>query len=226
MLSGRFDADFWSGIVLQMAHAEPAVRNAIIALAYLNQHGTGNLDPARRYAAMSYRSKFWSYYNRAVRNLVDRMDEKSYTAEVGLVVCLLFVCVEFLRADTQAAITHMKSGLKIISELRRNHSAIPSIQQARPVRGSTSESLNIVEKTLVPVFTQGLISTLLYGVNVDTEFDLLGTLHQHSPTHEFANIDEARRTYSSLRDAAVLLSRDMAIKMYQELLPSASDLQR
>jgi hypothetical protein len=38
MLSGIFDHDFWCGTVLQMAHAEPTVRNAVIALVHLNQH--------------------------------------------------------------------------------------------------------------------------------------------------------------------------------------------
>jgi hypothetical protein len=223
MLSGRFDADFWSGIVLQMAHAEPAIRNAMIALADLNQHGTGSLDHARRYATASPRSQFWLYYNRAVRHLVNRMNEPSYTPEVGLVVCLLFVCIGFLRADTQAAIKHLKSGLGIVSELRR-HAPI-STHQARLARGSISRPLNIIEETLVPVFTQGLISALLYGVDVDTEFAFLGSLPEHSQTHCFASISEARLAYWSLRDAAILLAQNMAIKTFQVTPPSASDLQ-
>jgi hypothetical protein len=129
-----------------MAHAEPAVRNSMIALAYLNQHGTRSLDHGRRYAVMSSRGHFWLYYNRAVRNLVERMNEASYTPEVGLVACLLFVCIEFLRADTQAAIKHLKSGLRIVSELRREHALTSSTQQARPARGRISGPLNTIEK--------------------------------------------------------------------------------
>jgi hypothetical protein len=77
----------------------------------------------------------------------------------------------------------------------------------------------------VPVFTQGLTSALLYGVDVDTETFLI-SLPQHSQTHQFANISEARFAYWSLRDAAILLARDMAIKMFQTVPPSALDLRR
>lgn len=230
MLSGRFDTDFWCGIVLQMAHAEPAVRNAMIALAHLNQQQCGSLTHAHQLAiAQDEQSsrQFGLYYNKAIKTLVARMADASYAPEMGLVTCLLFACIEFLRAETQHALLHMRNGLCIVSELRRNHAvASSSLYLTRLVRNGASGPLDLIEKTLVPVFTQGLISTLLHGIDVDTEFAFLDSPLQESHMTGFTSIREARFAYCELRNASILLARNMAIKIFQGQKPSASDLER
>lgn len=154
MLSGRFDMDFWSGTVLRMAHSEPAVRNAMITLAHLNKSQRGSLAAT---STAHQSAQFWTYYNKAVRALIDRMNESSYTPEVGLVTCILFACVEFLRVDTQNAIIHMKNGLKIVAELREIHGMKAATRRADARKSGMSGPLAMIEKTLVPIFTQGLI---------------------------------------------------------------------
>lgn len=229
MLSGRFDTEFWLRIVLQMAHSEPAVRSALIALGYLNEHETGSLEHARRSAATENgyeRKRFWFYYNKAIRYLVDRMAEPSYTPEVGLVTCLLFVCIEFLQANACTAFTHIRSGLKIVSELRRKHRAGSPTQRTGLTQNSFSMPLDMIEKTLVPILTQGLISALVYGVNAETEFAFLKTLPQHLNAHHFASVREARFSYWDLRNASVLLARDMTMKVFQAIPPTVSDFRR
>lgn len=232
MLSGRFDTEFWCGIVLQMAHAEPTVRNAMIALAHLNQHQCGSLAQARQFPATNNTEsgrQFGLYYNKAIRCLVVRMTEASYAPETGLVTCLLFACIEFLRAEMQNALLHMRNGLYIVSELRRKHgiSASSSLPDTVLRPNGVSGPLNMIERTLVPVFTQGLISALLYGVDVDTEFAFLHpTPLKHVHTQAFTSLREARLVYCEIRNASILLARDMAIKIFQGLEPSTSDLER
>src|SRR5690242_12754639 len=118
-LSGRFGTEFWSRTILQMAHGEPGVRSALIALGHLSQRQSGSLQQARRSVrafSNAERRQFWVNYNKAIRHLIDHMSRPSFSAEVGLVICLLFACIEFLQADANMAFTHIRSGLNIVHE--------------------------------------------------------------------------------------------------------------
>ena len=76
-LSDTFDHEFWSRITLQMAHAEPAVRHALIAVAYLNRQQTGSLKHAAcsNFADRHQDKHLLLHYNKALRLLVTRMME-------------------------------------------------------------------------------------------------------------------------------------------------------
>jgi hypothetical protein len=103
-LSSAFDNKFWSRITLQMAHSEPSVRHALIALGYLHSTETGSMRHARSRFAGHHESKTLLYhYNKSVRSLVDRINETAYSPEIGLVTCLLFVCMEYLRGNYHTA---------------------------------------------------------------------------------------------------------------------------
>lgn len=115
-LSNRFDNGFWSRTVLQMARSEPCIRHALVALGYLAKTEPGNLKHA--HARLKQQDQTLNlYYSKAVGSLVERLAEQSCTIEVGLVACLLFVCIEFIRGNFMTAFTHLHSGLRILSEL-------------------------------------------------------------------------------------------------------------
>ncbi|CAN9149622.1 unnamed protein product [Alternaria sp. RS040] len=157
------------------------------------------------------------------------MSEASYAPETGLVTCLLFACIEFLRADKHNALLHMRNGLYIVSELRRRHGVDTLSRESRTkiIHNGISGPLEMIEKTLVPIFTQGLISALLHGVDVDMEFAFLeSTLLNHLHLQTFNNLREARFSYCEMRDASIILARDFAIKLFQGLEPSPSDVER
>lgn len=121
-LSTHFDNDFWSKIVLQMAHSESAVRHALIALGSLCQSEPGSMKHARAKFAVDDNYRFvLLHYNKAVRALVQSMSDTTHSPEVALVTCLLFVCMEFLRGNYHTAFTHMKNGLGIITQRRKSH---------------------------------------------------------------------------------------------------------
>lgn len=115
-LSNRFDNGFWSRTALQMAHSEPSIHHALIALGYLVKTEPGNLKHA--HSRLHHPDKaLYHYHGKAVTLLAKRMTEQSFTVEVGLVACLIFVCIEFMRGNFRTAFTHLHSGLKIVSEL-------------------------------------------------------------------------------------------------------------
>jgi hypothetical protein len=217
MLSGRFDTEFWSRTILQMAHADPGVRCALIALAHLNQQENGSLQHARQTAAKEgkpERRLFWSNYNKAIGHLVDQMAQPAFSAEVGLVICLLFACIEFLQAEPHTAFTHIRSGLNIVAELRQQNKTGSLTQAVEPRQVRISGQSNMIEQTLVPILTQALASALPYGASLEKDFTFLESCPQYFQGHAFTSLIDARSSFFDLRNAAILLARDMAVKLY------------
>ncbi|KAJ4985191.1 hypothetical protein SVAN01_09327 [Stagonosporopsis vannaccii] len=223
-LSGRFDTDFWSRTILQMAHVEPGVRSALIALGHLSQRQNGSLQQARRAAVDpndAERRPFWVNYNKAIRHLINHMSKPSFSAEVGLVICLLFACIEFLQADANVAFTHIRSGLNIVYEIRQRSKFGSSSASA----GFSTQS-GVIEQTMVPILTQALASALPYGSSLARDFEFLESCPRYFTATAFTSIVDARSSFFDLRNAAILLARDMAVKLYTSTPFSLSDHQR
>jgi hypothetical protein len=212
-LSNRFDHKFWSMTSLQMAHAEPAVRHAIIALGYLNRTEPGSLKHARSRFQVVHGSKvFLNHYNQAVRTLVDRMTDPSYSPEIGLVACLLFVCIEFLQGNYCTAFAHMTNGLRLIREWQQQR-RIDSPFDDLPCTNGTE---TLIQDVLLPMFQRGMMSAQLYGVSVEEHFDIPFPHPDRFIRLPFT-LQEAERSSRELRNASILFIRETATKHWKKI---------
>jgi hypothetical protein len=202
-ISSRFDRKFWSRIPLQMAQSELSVRHALIALSYLNKSETGTLKSARAgLVAVSEQKTMLLHYNKAVKHLVQRMSESSYSAELGLVCCLLFICLEFLRGNYDTAMVHYKSGLKIISAYKNRHPT-GSIQGLRS---------NMMEETLIPIFMRNMATGIIYGLPTE---QVTYTSHYPVGTQEciFTSVQDAEASENNIRNMNFILARILGTKV-------------
>jgi hypothetical protein len=205
MLASTFDNDFWSRTTLQMAFAEPSVRHALIALGYLHSTEPGSMSHARsRFAGQQESGILLHHYNESIRGLLDRMSEPSYTPEVGLVTCLLFVCMEYLRGNHHTAFRHLTSGMKMIFDLdgtKRRDSSI-SLPMDMPESVSITESCksSLVEDELKPIFTRALASAMMYGAT----YQLAIPPPRKRPGLRFQNIRDAQLLAHELRNQSIL----------------------
>lgn len=110
---------------------------------------------------------------------MEDMAKPSFSAEVGLVVCLLFVCIKFFQADANIAFTHIRSGLNIVHELRQRKLNSSAINPAKPGQGSVSIRSNMVERILVPILIQALASAVPYGASLAKDFVFLESCPQY-----------------------------------------------
>ncbi|KAL2675756.1 hypothetical protein Neosp_011947 [[Neocosmospora] mangrovei] len=96
---------------MQFANFEPAVRHSIVAISSLYEQlpsgspeGTGAQD----------QRLILTHYNAAIREL------KTMTAPekqpLVLLVCILFICIEFLQSNDEAALKHCKHGITMLSQ--------------------------------------------------------------------------------------------------------------
>ncbi|KAL9067907.1 MAG: hypothetical protein Q9157_006654, partial [Trypethelium eluteriae] len=99
-----------------------------------------------RFALMSY--------TKAINLLSRRLSGDSQSVHVPLVACILFICLEFLRRDIDAAMTHMHSGFAI---LRARTNRI-SQNKGRPTKDE-----NDVEETMLSMFARLRILSGLFG---------------------------------------------------------------
>jgi hypothetical protein len=89
-IGGFYDHSFWSGVVVQLAHAEPAVRNAMHAVTRLYEQVelqggdfVKELDPT---ALQSY--------SKAIQHVINDKSSTDRRAYVSVIVCTLFICLE------------------------------------------------------------------------------------------------------------------------------------
>jgi hypothetical protein len=206
-----------------MALSEPAVRHALIALSYLHSTETGSMKHARsRFASQRESGFLLRHYNKSVRCLVDRMGESTYSPEIGLVTCLLFTCMEFLRGNYHTAFTHLTNGLKIISEhqikTRRHDSPMVSPSSLSRISSTISNpcSSTMIEAELKPIFDRAIASAMIYGVEVDdyAETYLLPLQSYHGL--RFENTREVQLSAHKLRNQSIYFIKKLSRKLFFE----------
>ena len=116
-IRGCFPSNLWERLVLQIAHEEPSIRHAAIAVGsmhrmYKEREISTNLTTVKDpYEVFSLRQ-----YVKAIGSLRTRLKNTgdARTREVSLITCLLFICLEMLRGQRVEALTHLQTGLRIL----------------------------------------------------------------------------------------------------------------
>ena len=112
VLGGPTGAYFWTHLALQFSHFQPAVRHAVLSISSLYEDFARGWRITRQICASSFAI---GHYNAAVKRARTAQSE-----QVVLLLCVLFVCIEYLQGDIDAALKHTHYGIKIL-----NHSACP-----------------------------------------------------------------------------------------------------
>ncbi|KAH7068818.1 hypothetical protein BKA63DRAFT_422818 [Paraphoma chrysanthemicola] len=212
-LSSRFDKEFWARTPLQMAQSELCVRHALLALSYLNKSESGTLKDARSSLANVVKHKtLLTHYNKAVNLLVARMSHPSFSLEVGLVCCLLFIAIELMRGDHDTTMSHFRSGLDIISTYRRRQ------------KTETKSGNNVIEDSLIPMFTRLMTNGVMYGLESER---VAFTNHYPFGTNDckFYSVWEAESSMCNIRNMALILIRNLGTKVVQQIPHTAEELQ-
>jgi len=92
-----------------MTHAEPAARHAVLAISQLFEDFEYLKPETDKFAIM--------HYNKAIHLLVQG---PPLSVDTILLVCILFICVEFLRGNRAAAITHARHGVQLLNAAGHN----------------------------------------------------------------------------------------------------------
>ncbi|KAL8382689.1 hypothetical protein RB595_006463 [Gaeumannomyces hyphopodioides] len=128
---------FWSTIAPRLAHREGAIKHALIALGSAYQlyqqspgtnwrqggeavgpGGAGTAAAAGVESSGELELFTIQQYNKSIALLARHACPSSpESIQVTLICCLSFICLEMLRADHAAALTHLTNGLRILESL-------------------------------------------------------------------------------------------------------------
>ncbi|KAJ4362442.1 hypothetical protein N0V83_010535 [Neocucurbitaria cava] len=206
-----------------MAHSEPAVRHALIALGYLYQTESGSMKHARsRFAAYNNPKILLAHYNKSVRCLVDRIAEPSCPQEITLVTCILFVCIEFMRGNYLTGFEHLTNGLRIISQRQQKQRRLYASPFAATVNSSerfpneSTDTTTMIEEKLVPIFIRGIASALMYGVAAEKVFNIPWPTQTGLKQRPFTTFLDAQKACHELQNASIITIRTMATKFFKQ----------
>ncbi|KAL4861220.1 hypothetical protein BDV12DRAFT_180585 [Aspergillus spectabilis] len=134
-LVGGLDADFWSNIVPQVCRSEPAVWDAIISISALFE--CHDKSPPNQ----NYRDAL-GWYSRAVSAVRRRLERGGMDVFVGLISCVLFICIEALQGGIEESLRLYRQGVHLILALREQIAC-----------GTLPKNdVYLLEDTLVPIF--------------------------------------------------------------------------
>jgi hypothetical protein len=139
---------------------EVSIRHALVAVSAVYEEDCMIWEsPQAGTAALKKLSL--DYYNRAIRSMVKKMQEKD-TVIVPILGCILFVCFEFLRRDIPAAIKHIDGGIKMIEQarVRRQETANKEISSAIKIPDFENE---IVERVMTPLISSLNLTAAVFG---------------------------------------------------------------
>ncbi|KAI9743070.1 MAG: hypothetical protein M1818_003365 [Claussenomyces sp. TS43310] len=157
-LSGYFDSDFWSSILPQVAHDEPIVRHAVLALSALHEgfevggdYRPGNLQNT------SHQQLALQQYNHAVTQMVHRMSTtNTRLSEVTLITCLLFIFLELMQNNHSTAVFHLNNGLRILATI--------SDQLNAGDPGFPPSRMSFTRETVAQLYARILTQSVFFGV--------------------------------------------------------------
>jgi hypothetical protein len=177
-LGPQLDDYFWTRLVLQLSNHDVAVKHAVLSIGSLYEGFDRCLKSSNAVTA-SNGFNMW-HYNEAIKHL-----RKTQDLDSMLFVCILFICIESLRGNWEAAINHCRHGINIINDAR--------------VRS------NFTREYLEPIFWRLSFAPYFFGVRPDTFPCLLG--HLPSIYRPFQSVSEAQLSLSPIAVHALRLVR-------------------
>ncbi|KAF5681353.1 hypothetical protein FDENT_8124 [Fusarium denticulatum] len=111
VLSGPTDSYFWTHLVMQFSHFEPTMRHAVLSISSLYEEFARGSRITRQICGSTYAV---DNYNAAIKHVKSASDE-----QMILVICVLFICIEYLQGDFNAAMQHCRHGIMILNNSSR-----------------------------------------------------------------------------------------------------------
>jgi Fungal specific transcription factor domain len=154
-ISGAFDTGFWSKLVPQVSHAEPAVYNALLTIGQLFDTPLRPDDPCKvALEDMPANSKrVFTWYSTAVSELQKAMNRGRQSVALALLSCLLFTCVEYQLHNAPCALLLLQRGLALLE------TTLDGKQDSIQYDSATSAILDSV----IPFFSRHAIVSATFG---------------------------------------------------------------
>lgn len=198
-IGGGLDVEFWRIVVPQACRSESAIWDALISISSLfeSPDSPPDLTSLRRgnkpHTLSQNHQDALGWYSRAVTTVRKGIERGGVDAFIGLITCILFICIETLLGGVEEALRLYGQGIHLIHTLR-----------AQTKCGSVApEKSFFLKDTIIPLFVR------LGAVSLHSVWDLASTLINESGdaitnTHDFTSLKSAR-------DSIVVLATEIPL---------------
>ena len=159
-VGGGLDAEFWRTIVPQVCRSEPAVSDAVISISALfeSPEPCPDLVLSRSPRALNQSHQdALGWYSRAVSVVRQRINQGNIDTFVGLISCMLFICIEALQGSVDTALQLYQQGVHLIRDFRTQVAS----------RTVSAMQASWLEDTIVPIFDRlGTVALSVSGIPV------------------------------------------------------------
>ncbi|KAF7561658.1 hypothetical protein G7046_g2480 [Stylonectria norvegica] len=181
-----FQEEWWNSQVLQLAHFEPCIRHALVALATYHEQYTRRI--ADKHALFAARQQ-----NLAIQKLL--LPSQQPLTYVHLVTCSIFICIEVLQGNHEAAMRLFKHGRGMLEELQLQRARRASVYEPP---SDVYALIRFMETLFSRLAIQ--VSMLVGDVNPELSMELLGQIKFSRPVFNrpIDSLLEARQTLTDL----------------------------
>lgn len=197
-IGGGLDADFWHTTVPQICRSEPAVWDAMIAISSLfeSPNSSSNLASMRQGHSRAFsqpQQDALDWYSRSVSAVRQGIDRGGVDSFVGLITCILFICIESVLGSLEEATLLYGQGVHLILTLWAQKSG-----------GTlTATQASLLRDTIIPIFIR------LASFSPQNTWGLAITMVQE--TEYTLTLPERFPSLKSAREAIVMLSAEISI---------------
>ena len=177
-IPGAFFSNFWTILLPQASHTEPAILHAVLALSATHWDGTMGRKVGTDTPPKMERFTL-EHYNQAIHYLNDKPPaQASSSRRVALITCLVFIAIDLLRGHFATAQFHLQSGLKLLGHESLSGASLLFDSQCP-------------DKWIAEMFSRLLVQFELFGQPYHRPHSLLESITQLPQAVRFANFREA-----------------------------------
>ncbi|TAQ84266.1 hypothetical protein B7494_g7405 [Chlorociboria aeruginascens] len=208
-LSGFFQSDFWSKIVLQVCHFAPSVLHAVIALGALHEsyEVLGHDHPFSKKKGENGQFVLQQSI-KAIRCLNDTIATRGLESRASVLIsCFLFICLESMQGNNRAALAHLDCGIKVL-----RHSANVSSPRTHPLSSNAAPDQQLIQEHITALFgTMDSQASSFYNTRPMSFFSLAENTNIKTSLaipippvpHSFRSLTEARACFNTQAVATV-----------------------
>jgi len=177
VLGGAVDPEFWTISILQLSEAEPAIRQALVALSDLWEVQEGQDFHDSTYA----QRRHFERYSKALSATAERVAQPRADT-VALATCVLFLCLHCLRGDKEETHKLLQTGAAVMQKVLRE------------LYDPSATTQNEAAKIFLPIFERMLVLLRLFGQRLPHFRSPDTTLYNNISANfsSFENLDDAR----------------------------------
>ncbi|PYI29913.1 hypothetical protein BP00DRAFT_496266 [Aspergillus indologenus CBS 114.80] len=201
-VGGDLDVEFWGTFVPQLCQGEPAVWDAIISISALFETHERPTSLVSVQPIDQPQGDALAWYSRSVSAIRQRIERGQIDIFVGLITCVLFICIETLQGREKEALQLFAQGLQLIQALRAQVSS-GMIPPSKAV---------LLEDVIVPIFIR--LGVIAFS---DSASRMGCLLRARTPvwSAEFGSLRCAREALTNLGAETMLFERQCLAELSQ-----------